>query len=142
MAPHEVVEEPVSSGYSNNNGIESLKALRISSTPHPLDPLSIAECDQARIITLASRGADVLVKFRSIYMSEPAKQELLSFLEAESSTGISAQTPRPARLAHVQYDVVSKAGNVQFTESTIDLDLKKEVIYRPVGKPHHSALTT
>lgn len=142
MAPHEVIEEPSSSSYTAGSNVESLKKLAISSTAHPLDPLSISECDRARQAILNVRGPEVLIKFRAIYMYEPPKRELVAFLEAEHSNGLSTKTPRPARQAYIQYDVISKDGAVQFTESIVDVMTGKEALHRPIGKPHHAALTS
>ncbi|KAI9743826.1 MAG: hypothetical protein M1818_002560 [Claussenomyces sp. TS43310] len=129
--PEEVPQE------SHVDGIHSLE---LSYVPHPLDQLSIAESDKARDSVIAARGKDVLLRFRSIFLDEPAKHELVPFLEAEHAGKLSPETSRPARLARLHYDVVGSE-NV-YTESTVDLGTGKETVHRIVGKPHHSSLTT
>lgn len=125
-----------------NDTVTAMNNISLSAPAHPLDPLSLAEAGLARKIILDVRGLGVVVKFRSIFMHEPPKRDLVPFLELEHSKGISADTPRPAREAYVQYDVVSSDRTVQFTESIVDLASGKETMYRPIGKPHHSPLTT
>lgn len=116
-------------------------ASRIS-VPHPLDQLSIAECEVARRSILKLRGSDVAIQFRSIALEEPPKGELCKFLDAEHSGAVNSQTTRPARIAKAQYDVVNVKKEVAYTESWIDVESGKEVKHRAVDRPHHAALTT
>lgn len=84
----------------------------------------------------------MLIQFRSISLEEPAKQELVQFLEAEHVASITADTPRPARLARIQYDVIKSDKTRQYIESVVDLSTTKEIVHRVVGKPHHASITT
>ena len=111
------------------------------SIPHPLDQLSVYESDLAREIILKARGRNVAIQFRSIALEEPPKRELTQFLDLEHAGRLTAQTPRPARLAKVQYDVVRGDKNHEYMESWVDVVRRKEVEQRVVDKAHHAALT-
>jgi hypothetical protein len=111
------------------------------STPHPIDQLSVFESDLARQIVLDARGATVVINFRSIALEEPPKKELCQFLDLEHAGRVTAQTPRPARLAKVQYDVVRGNKNHEYMESWVDVVLRKEVQRRVVDKMHQAGLT-
>jgi primary-amine oxidase len=113
----------------------------ISSIPHPLDPLSKAEFEKARQCIITARGNDIVIKFRAIYREEPPKHELVPFLETEHSGGITSNTPRPARLAMVQYDVVRSDKSHEYTHSVVDLSSGKETGHRVIDKIHQAALT-
>lgn len=110
--------------------------------PHPLEQLSIAESDAARQIILDVRGAQVAINFRSIALEEPPKKELIKFLDLEHTGKLTARTARPARVARVQYDVVRADRKHEYTESTVDIVTRKELVHRIVDKSHQSALTT
>jgi primary-amine oxidase len=110
--------------------------------PHPLEQLSIPESDTARQIILDVRGSHVAINFRSIALEEPLKKELVRFLQLEHAGKITPQTPRPARIAKVQYDVVRADRNHEYMESLVNVEDRKEVQQRIVDKMHQSALTT
>lgn len=110
--------------------------------PHPLDMLTIAESDAAREVILHVRGKEVAINFRSIAAEEPAKKELTRFLDLEHAGKLTSSTPRPARLAKVQYDVVRASGVHEYTESLVDVVKGMEVEQRVVSKVHQAALTT
>lgn len=112
-----------------------------ASAPHPLDQLSVHESDLARGVILNARGRNVAIQFRSIALEEPPKKELTQFLDLEHAGRLTAQTPRPSRLAKVQYDVVRADKNHEYIESWVDVVLRKEVEQRVVDKAHHAALT-
>ncbi len=82
------------------------------------------------------------IVFRSIALEEPPKSELSRFLDLEHSGGLTARTPRPARIARVQYDIATADGNRAYAESLVDVGAGKEVSQRIVDKMHQSALTT
>jgi primary-amine oxidase len=109
---------------------------------HPLEQLSVAESELARETILKARGGNVAIHYRSIFLEEPPKKELCHFLEAEHSGRITSQTPRPARLAKVQYDVVRGDKNHEYTESWVNVISGKEVRQRIVDKVHQPSLTT
>lgn len=108
--------------------------------PHPLDQLSVAECEVARRTIVDSRGGNVAIQFRSIALEEPLKNELCQFLEIEHSDRLTAQTPRPARLAKVQYDVVRGNKEFQYTESWVNVVSGEEVRHRVVDKVYQAPL--
>jgi primary-amine oxidase len=110
--------------------------------PHPLDHLSVTESDAARQIVLDARGSDVAIHFRSIALEEPLKKDLTKFLDLEHAGKLTAETPRPARLAKIQYDVVRGDKNHEYTESWVDVILEKETRHRVIEKVHQAALTT
>ena len=82
------------------------------------------------------------IHFRSIFLEEPPKNELINFLDLEHSGKVTTQTPRPARLAKVQYDVVRGDKKHEYMESWVDVVSGKEVEQRIVDKIHHASLTT
>lgn len=124
-----------STGQTRPDGLEN-------SFPHPLDPLSVFESDSVREAILRMRGRDSAIHFRSIFLEEPPKKELSCFLDADCFGEITSQTPRPARIAKVQYDVIQSREYHQYMESWIDVKLGKEVRYRTIDKHHQAALTT
>lgn len=109
--------------------------------PHPLDQLSVFESDLARDAILKARGRNVAIQFRSIALEEPPKKELCQFLELEHAGRLTAHTPRPTRLAKVQYDVVRGNKSHEYIESWVDIAKRVEVEQRVVDKAHHAALT-
>ena len=111
-------------------------------TPHPLDQLSICESDSARQAILNARGPNVTIHFRSIYLEEPPKKELSLFLDLEHAGRLTAHSPRPARIARVQYDVVKADKKHEYTESMVDVVSLKELAHRVIDKRHQAALTT
>ena len=94
--------------------------------PHPLEQLRAEEADRAREVVLhLYPGATI--RFRSIFLEEPAKAALKIFLAAEHSHTLSSSTPRPPRLARVQFDRVRDRQHHEYTESVIDVAEKTEV---------------
>lgn len=110
--------------------------------PHPLDPLSVVESDSVREIILRSRGRKSAIHFRSIYLEEPPKKELSPFLDLENVGRVTSQTPRPARTAKVQYDVIRSTKYHEYMESWVDVKTGSEVRHRTIDKMHQAALTT
>jgi primary-amine oxidase len=131
MTPHHEDPLPIRS-----NGIKNANA------PHPLEPLSCAEHERARQTIIAARGNDVLIQFRSIFLEEPPKPQLIAFLEAEHAGGVTTQTPRPARQAMVHYDVVKSDKSHEYTHSLVELPSGEEKMHRVIDKMHQAALTT
>lgn len=102
--------------------------------PHPLAPLSRAEMEKARdaIVKLHGRGSSLY--FRSVYLHEPPRTDLISFLQTEHEGALTDSTPRPPRLAVVQYDVIHTAPQqIQYTQSIVDLNTLSEVERRVAG---------
>ena len=92
---------------------------------HPLDQLSAEEVDVAREVVLKARQSPIL--FRNLFAVEPAKSQLVKFLNAEHAGTLSADTPRPPRQARVQYDVIKEDKNHQYMESIVDIAGASEV---------------
>lgn len=120
---------------------QAAQSTKTSAVPHPLDQLSVAESDKTRDLIVAARGSGAVLQFRSIFLDEPLKKELVPFLEAEHAGSLTAQTPRPARLAKAQYDVVNSDKSHEYIESVIDLGSGKETVKRVVDKTHQSSVT-
>ncbi|KAH8755096.1 copper amine oxidase [Diaporthe sp. PMI_573] len=109
--------------------------------PHPLSALSIEETNLARDIVLGCHAGQMLY-FRQILLLEPPKNEVLPFLELEHSGKLSEDTPRPQRLAKVQYDAITKGSKVpQHQESIVDLRQKERVEHHVIAQEYHAALT-
>lgn len=106
---------------------------------HPLRILSIEETAQARDIILTQHPKEVIV-FREIFLQEPAKAELIKYLDLEHSGRLSPTSPRPARLAKCQYDVIGSDKIPYYHESTVDVENKTRVKHEIVGKQHQAAL--
>ncbi|KAH8817084.1 copper amine oxidase-like protein [Xylogone sp. PMI_703] len=113
------------------------------SVPHPLEQLRVDEAARARDIVIRSRnnGRKVVLDFRQIALEEPAKAELQKFLEVEHTSGISASTPRPARLARVYYDVIGSDKIPVYYESVVDVNAGEELNCEAISSTYHAALT-
>lgn len=109
--------------------------------PHPLDPLSVVESDSVRETILRTRGQDSAIHFRTIFLQEPLKKELSQFLDLENAGKITPLSPRPTRIAKVQYDLIRSPKYHEYMESWIDIKLGKEVRHRVIDKMHQAALT-
>ena len=114
-------------------------AAKAPTVPHPLDQLRIGETEQARQITLTSVGQSVL-EFRSIFLEEPPKEQLLPFLEAERKGGEQKEI-RPPRVARVQYDVVHPNKDHELVESLVDLEKGKVVFHEVIHKDFQPSFT-
>ncbi|GJN68177.1 copper amine oxidase 1 [Purpureocillium lilacinum] len=108
--------------------------------PHPLSDLTVAEINRARDIVLGLHPGSV-IDFRSIYLLEPPKSEVVPFLDLEHAGKLKASTPRPARLAQVRYDIIGGAKAAEYHESVIDVSSSKRVKHDIVGTEHHASLT-
>ncbi len=111
-----------------------------SSRPHPLVRLTSLEIDTARQVVTKARSGHLLL-FRDIFSEEPAKAELVPFLEAEHSGQLTEETWRPPRLARVQYDTIGDDGSHAYTESVIDVIARREVLHRVVEKDVQPPMT-
>lgn len=92
--------------------------------PHPLIPLSVGETNLARDVIRAAYPQNVL-KFRVIYLEEPAKKILAPYLDLEHAGKITSSTPRPAREARVHFDTAHGGKPPQSHEAIIDLNTRK-----------------
>lgn len=107
---------------------------------HPLDQLSGDEVKITRQAVLDARKAAIV--FRNVYTAEPAKVELVGFLNAEHAGTLTADTPRPPRQARAQYDVVYDDRSHEYMESIIDIASGKEVSLKKPDKGAQQSLTT
>jgi primary-amine oxidase len=107
--------------------------------PHPLDQLSGDEVNIARQAILDARKAAII--FRNIFTAEPPKAELVKFLESEHTGTLSPDTPRPARQARAQYDVIYEDRSREYMESIVDLVSGKETSLKKPEKGSQQSLT-
>ncbi|KAK2469960.1 hypothetical protein H9L39_18424 [Fusarium oxysporum f. sp. albedinis] len=94
------------------------------SQPHPLIPLSVDETNLARDVIRAAHPQNIL-KFRVIYLEEPAKEVLAPYLDLEHEGKITSATPRPAREARVHFDTTYGGKPPQSHEAIVDLNTRK-----------------
>lgn len=109
--------------------------------PHPLSALSARETDLARDIVKASHPGALLF-FRQSYLFEPAKEEVLRFLELEHSGSLTASSPRPDRCAQVFYDVIGGDQKSLYYESVVDVTKRSIVAQELISEEHQASLTT
>jgi primary-amine oxidase len=110
------------------------------SLPHPLQPLSVLEVHVARDVVL-SASKNLVLDFRSLSLEEPPKAELQPYLDLEHRGLLKADTPRPARLARVTYDVIGPDRVAKYFETLVDIAEKIVVSHEVIDKPAHAALT-
>ena len=79
----------------------------MASPPHPLSQLTAEEFTKARDVIVKLHGNETNLFFRSIFLDEPKKAELVPFLEAEHAGTLISSTPRPPRQVYIEYDVVT-----------------------------------
>lgn len=108
--------------------------------PHPLASLSIDETNTARDVVLSCHP-DTVIGFRMISLQEPAKAELIHFLELEHSGNLSPNTPRPRRLAKINYDVIDESKAPKYMESIVDIETKERVSAELISSDVHACLT-
>ncbi|KAF7506674.1 hypothetical protein GJ744_011503 [Endocarpon pusillum] len=108
--------------------------------PAVTEQLNGSKIDIARQVVTKARSGHLLL-FRDIFAEEPAKAELVPFLEAEHSGQLTEETSRPPRLARVQYDKIGDDGSHAYTESVVDVTAQHEVLHRVVEKDVQPPLT-
>ena len=108
--------------------------------PHPLEQLSAVEIAVARDVILSSHD-DALVDFRYICLAEPPKAELRKFLHIEHSGEVTKDTPRPARVANVHYDVIGSDKIPIYHEALVDVESKERVKHEAISTEHQACLT-
>jgi primary-amine oxidase len=108
--------------------------------PHPLASLTIDETNIARDVVLSCHP-DTAIGFRTISLQEPAKAELIHFLELEHTENLSSNTPRPRRLAKVNYDVIDSSKTPKYMESIVDVETKEKVSAELINNDVHACLT-
>ncbi|RCI13077.1 hypothetical protein L249_1115 [Ophiocordyceps polyrhachis-furcata BCC 54312] len=102
--------------------------------------LSIQETNQARDLVLKLHPGAV-IDFRTIYLLEPPKAEVLPFLALEHAGKVTRSTPRPARLAQAKYDVIGGSKAAEYHESVLDLTAAKVVSHEVIPTDFHAGLT-
>lgn len=110
--------------------------------PHPLQHLNKVETELAVSILREAHPGEV-IEFRQIGLQEPAKAELLAFLDLEHAGKVDRGTKRPKRLATCQYDTITSAekGVVVYNEAVVDLDAKERVSHQVVPMGMSPSLT-
>lgn len=88
--------------------------------PHPLAPLTEAEFNKARDAILKLYKSEDAIFFRSIYLREPKKEELVLYLELEHAEKLTSESARPRRLAQVEYDAI-KTKVPEFIRTLVDV---------------------
>lgn len=113
----------------------------MAAIPHPLSALSADEARQARDAILKLHPGSV-IDFRVIYLLEPPKADVIPFLEAEHAGTLTAETPRPPRLAQLKYDVIGGEGATptQYHESVVDLVTGKQIADEVIDAKYHASL--
>ncbi|KAJ5682294.1 hypothetical protein N7462_005459 [Penicillium macrosclerotiorum] len=91
---------------------------------HPFDPLTPREITKAAQITRATFDGEFL-NFRVITLQEPAKREMVLFLDREHSG--QTQSSRPARTARVQVTARGKSGPSKLIELLVNLDAESVI---------------
>lgn len=87
--------------------------------PYPFDPLQPGEITQAAAI-VRSRFSEYQINFRVVTLKEPAKCQMIKYLDAErASTALPPQPP--CRLARCQI-IVTRQGRTEFRELIVNLD--------------------
>lgn len=109
--------------------------------PHPLDQLSAEEIRTAADIIRTTRPNGASIVFRTITLEEPAKAQLIPFLEAEHSGTLSPWTERPPRLAKALYDVIGEDKSTDFCNSVVDIGLDEEISFEVVDKKFHAPMS-
>jgi primary-amine oxidase len=107
--------------------------------PHPLEQLSVDECNVARDVILSTHGISV-IDFRTITLEEPVKSQLQPFLELEAEGRTLKADSRPPRLARVAYDVVGENKIYAFYESVVDLGTRAVTVKELIDASHHAPL--
>lgn len=108
--------------------------------PHPLQQLSVEETQRAKDILISEHDKNEVLVVREIWLQEPPKAELFKFLELEHSGNLTQSSPRPARSAVCQYDVVGSDKIPYFHEAVIDLGEGARVKHEVIAKEQHAPL--
>jgi len=118
-----------------------MENLRISEKlPHPLEQLTISECNQARDFVRHTHP-DTVIDFRTISLEEPPKAQLQKFLDIEHSGSLQPNTTRPDRLARISYDVIGSDKIPVFHESVVDVRNGVQIGHEIIDSKHHAPLT-
>ncbi|KAH8649980.1 copper amine oxidase 1 [Xylariales sp. PMI_506] len=105
--------------------------------PHPLDPLSVAETQRAAQV-IQRLYPDQFLYFRTIYLEEPPKVDLIKYLEDEHA---GKRPQAPPRTAFVQYDLVRGAADRIHYEAILDISKGELCMKTAVPDGHQINLT-
>lgn len=106
---------------------------------HPLQQLSVQETQQVKDVILAEYKSELVI-VREIWLQEPPKQLLKKYLELEHSGSLTNSSPKPARCAAAQYDVVGSDKIPYFHEAVVDVEKKTFVKHEIISKEQHAPL--
>ncbi|KAK7433211.1 hypothetical protein QQZ08_000146 [Neonectria magnoliae] len=101
--------------------------------PHPLAQLSRGEFLKARDVIVKLHGAEASLFFRSIYLNEPKRADVVAFLEVEHAGTLSDATERPPRQALVEYDFITTDDHT-YTRTVVDVVSGDVVSNEAVGR--------
>jgi primary-amine oxidase len=107
---------------------------------HPLAPMTIEEANIAREVVL-SKLPNTVVEFRTSALQEPAKADLIKFLELEHAGKLTAESARPPRLVRVHYDAIDGSKVPKAMESVVDVEKKQRIEHELVSTECHPCLT-
>jgi primary-amine oxidase len=102
--------------------------------------LTIEETNIAREVVLASLP-NTVVEFRTTALQEPAKADLIKYLDLEHSGQLTSDSPRPPRLARIHYDAIDSSKIPKYMESVIDVEKRERVEHELVSTENHPCLT-
>ncbi|TDZ36599.1 Copper amine oxidase 1 [Colletotrichum spinosum] len=107
---------------------------------HPLSALSIDETSSAAEV-IRKLHPNSIIQFRVIYLREPAKKDLIKFLDLEHASQLIPETPRPPRQATVHYVVVEGNNAPKSIEAVVDLGKRERVWEKVVDTNVHPSFT-
>jgi primary-amine oxidase len=107
---------------------------------HPLSTLSIDETNKARDV-IVNAHPNTVIDFRWISLQEPAKAELVPFLDLEHAGKLQPDTPRPPRLARLHYDIIDGSKVPKYCESIVDVAKGEQISHQVVDGEFHACLT-
>lgn len=107
--------------------------------PHPLSGLTVEEANKTRDIIVANHK-DVVLAFRTIFLLEAPKSEVIAFLELENAGKVTDDTVRPARFAEAKYDVIGGSKIPEYHESIVNLTTGERVDHNVIGSDRHASL--
>ena len=134
------VRSPPSPPFPLRVGYIFYMLVGMENPPHPLASLSIEETNAARDVVVSCHP-DTVIGFRTISLQEPAKTEMIDFLELEHSANPTSNPPRPRRLAKASYDVIDKSKVSKYMESIVDVESKERVSTELISDDVHACLT-
>jgi primary-amine oxidase len=99
-----------------------MTSLKPQAMPHPLQPLSEEEILKARNILSKKHSSETNLFFRSAYLEEPSRDDLVKFLAAEHGHHDKDLASSLPRLVKFIYDAIKGPGNYQLTDTVVDIN--------------------